>query len=77
MTADRELVLTRVIDATPDKVYRAWSEPELLKQWFAPTPFTTPVAELDMRAGRQPDRHARAGRDRDAQPGRLSGGGPV
>lgn len=48
---DRELVLTRVIDASPDKLYRAWTEPELLKQWFAPKPFETPHAELDVRPG--------------------------
>jgi uncharacterized protein YndB with AHSA1/START domain len=49
--SDRELVLTRLIDAPRDAVYRAWTEPELLKQWFAPKPFTTPVAELDVRPG--------------------------
>lgn len=49
--SDRELVLTRLIDATPDKVYRAWTDPTLLKQWFAPLPYTTPVAELDVRPG--------------------------
>ena len=49
--ADRELSLSRIIDAPPQKVYRAWTEPELLKQWFAPAPFTTPVAELDVRPG--------------------------
>jgi uncharacterized protein YndB with AHSA1/START domain len=49
--AERELVLSRLIDAPPHKVYRAWTEPELLKQWFAPAPFTTPVAELDVRPG--------------------------
>ena len=50
-TSDRELVLARIIDATPDKVYRAWTEAELLKQWFAPAPFATPTAELDVRPG--------------------------
>ncbi len=50
-SSDRELVLARIIDATPDKVYRAWTEPELLKQWFAPAPYATPVAELDVRPG--------------------------
>jgi uncharacterized protein YndB with AHSA1/START domain len=49
--ADRELALSHIIDAPPHKVYRAWTEPELLKQWFAPAPFTTPVAELDVRPG--------------------------
>lgn len=53
MTAanDRELVLERIIDVAPAKLYRAWTEPELLKQWFAPLPYTTPVAELDVRPG--------------------------
>jgi uncharacterized protein YndB with AHSA1/START domain len=49
--ADRELVLTRLIDAPPEALYRCWSEPSLLKQWFAPAPLTTPVAELDVRPG--------------------------
>jgi uncharacterized protein YndB with AHSA1/START domain len=48
---DRELSLTRLIDAPPEKVYRAWTEPELLKQWFAPQPWTTPHATLDVRPG--------------------------
>jgi uncharacterized protein YndB with AHSA1/START domain len=49
--ADRELVITRLIDAPREKLFRAWTEPELLKQWFAPQPLTTPVAELDVRSG--------------------------
>jgi uncharacterized protein YndB with AHSA1/START domain len=51
MSDDRELVLSRLIDSTPHKLYRAWTEPDLLKQWFAPKPFTTPIAELDVRPG--------------------------
>jgi uncharacterized protein YndB with AHSA1/START domain len=50
-TANRELILTRIIDAPRANVYKAWTEPELLKQWFAPLPYTTPVAELDVRPG--------------------------
>ena len=49
--ADRELVLTRLIDAPREALYRCWTEPKLLKQWFAPAPFTTPAAELDVRPG--------------------------
>ena len=48
---NRDLVLTRLIDAPRAKVYKAWIDPELLKQWFAPLPYTTPVAELDVRPG--------------------------
>ena len=48
---DRELVLSRIIDAPREKVFRAWTDAELLKQWFAPKPYTTPFAELDVRPG--------------------------
>lgn len=48
---DRELVLTRLIDAAPDKLFRAWTDPALLVQWFAPLPWTTARAELDVRPG--------------------------
>jgi uncharacterized protein YndB with AHSA1/START domain len=51
MPAEHELVLTRLIDAPRHALFRCWTEPKLLKQWFAPVPFTTPVAELDLRVG--------------------------
>lgn len=61
---DRELVLWRLIDAPRENVYRCWTEPALLKQWFAPKPFETPVVEVDVRPGgsslivmRGPDGH--------------------
>jgi uncharacterized protein YndB with AHSA1/START domain len=50
-SSDRELLITRMIDAPREKVYRAWTEAELLKQWFAPLPYTTPSAILDVRPG--------------------------
>jgi uncharacterized protein YndB with AHSA1/START domain len=49
--ASRELSLSRLIDAPREKVFKAWTDPELLKQWFAPLPWTTPRAELDVRPG--------------------------
>jgi uncharacterized protein YndB with AHSA1/START domain len=48
---DRELVLTRIIDAPPARVFKAWTDSEQLKQWFAPKPGTTPVVETDVRPG--------------------------
>jgi uncharacterized protein YndB with AHSA1/START domain len=50
-TEGRDLILTRMIDAPPEKVFRAWTEPELLKQWFAPLPWTTSKVETDVRPG--------------------------
>lgn len=47
----RELILTRVFDASPDKLYRAWTEPELMNQWFCPRPWTAIVIENDVRPG--------------------------
>lgn len=50
-TSDRELVLTRHIEAPREKLFKAWTTPELLTQWFAPKPWSTPRAELDVRPG--------------------------
>ena len=47
----RELTLCRTLDASRAAVWRCWTEPDLLKQWFAPKPWTTPRAELDVRPG--------------------------
>ena len=46
-----ELNLTRVIDAPRQTLWRCWTEPELIKQWFTPRPWTTPVVEVDVRPG--------------------------
>jgi uncharacterized protein YndB with AHSA1/START domain len=50
-TSDRELVLSRLIDAPRERVYKAWTDPKLIPQWFAPKPWTTPRAEVDVRVG--------------------------
>lgn len=49
--ARHELFLMREIDAPTTKIYRAWTDPELLKQWFCPKPWGVSHAELDVRAG--------------------------
>jgi len=50
-TARHELVLMREIDAPREKIFRAWTDPELLKQWFCPKPWGVSHAELDVRTG--------------------------
>jgi len=49
--ATRELTFERVIDAAPEKLFRAWTEPELLKRWFCPRPWGVSSAQLDVRPG--------------------------
>jgi uncharacterized protein YndB with AHSA1/START domain len=49
--SERELLLTRVIDAPREKLYRAWTDPEIITKFFAPKPWSTPRAELDVRPG--------------------------
>jgi len=49
--ADRDLVLTRIIDASPEKVYKGWTDPELMIHWFTPKPWTTASVQLDLRVG--------------------------
>lgn len=48
---DRELVLARLIDATPEQVYRAWTTPERYPEWFCPKPWRAEVATMDLRPG--------------------------
>ncbi|MGE0232432.1 MAG: SRPBCC family protein [Flavobacteriaceae bacterium] len=47
----RELVLERLLDAPRGALWRCWTEPELLKQWFCPKPWTVSHAEMDVRPG--------------------------
>src|SRR5215213_10179741 len=41
----------RTIAAPPERVYRAWLDPELMAKWFAPAGFTVRKAEVDERVG--------------------------
>lgn len=51
MNPELELVVIRDIAATRENLFRCWTEPELIKQWFAPRPWTVSHAETDVRAG--------------------------
>jgi uncharacterized protein YndB with AHSA1/START domain len=46
-----DLVLERVVDVPPAKVWEAWTTPEILMQWFTPAPWSTKSIELDLRPG--------------------------
>ncbi|HSK89025.1 MAG TPA: SRPBCC domain-containing protein [Anaerolineales bacterium] len=46
-----DLVLTRIFDAPLEQVWRAWVEPEMVRQWWGPTGFTCILAKIDFREG--------------------------
>lgn len=51
MAEDLDLVLDRTIDAPIDLVWKAYTDPQHLKKWFAPKPYETSECELDLRPG--------------------------
>jgi uncharacterized protein YndB with AHSA1/START domain len=48
---EQALVLRRVFDAPPATVFRLWSDPTRVKEWWHPKGFTTPTFEMDFRKG--------------------------
>jgi uncharacterized protein YndB with AHSA1/START domain len=46
-----DLVLQRVVDVPPAKVWKVWTTPKHLMPWFAPRPWTTVECEIDLRPG--------------------------
>src|SRR5271165_2323329 len=50
-SAERELVITRIFDAPRELVFRMWTDPRHVAQWWGPDGFTNPVCEMDVRPG--------------------------
>ena len=48
---DREIVLSRVIDARRDVVLMAWTDPKQLPNWFGPAGFNIETKQIDIRVG--------------------------
>lgn len=47
----RDLVLERTVNADPARVWDAWTVPEQLARWFAPSPWTIAACDIDLRPG--------------------------
>ena len=45
------VTITRIFDAPRELVFRAWTDPKQMAQWWGPKCFTNPVCELDPRVG--------------------------
>jgi uncharacterized protein YndB with AHSA1/START domain len=50
-THDRELIITRTLNAPVELVWEAWSKPEHIANWWGPNDFTTTVSTMDMVPG--------------------------
>ena len=46
-----DLIFKRVVDVPKELVWRAWTEPELIKQWFTPAPWQTVDCEIGLHPG--------------------------
>jgi uncharacterized protein YndB with AHSA1/START domain len=49
--SDREIVITRVVDAQRELVWRAMTDPTHVVHWWGPRGFTTTIQEMDVRPG--------------------------
>lgn len=47
----KEITITRIFDAPRNLVWKAWSNPELIKKWWGPKDFTSPECQIDMKVG--------------------------
>ena len=50
-TQIKELVITRVFDAPRERVWKAWTDPEMVRRWYGPEGFTAPSIKIDLRVG--------------------------
>ena len=49
--SDREIVMTRIFDAPRELVFKAYTDPNLIPQWWGPRNLTTTVDKMDVRPG--------------------------
>jgi uncharacterized protein YndB with AHSA1/START domain len=50
-TADREIVISRVVDAPRDLVFKVWTSPEHIREWWGPDGFSTTINSIEVRPG--------------------------
>jgi uncharacterized protein YndB with AHSA1/START domain len=51
MEDKKGITIERVFDAPREMVWRAWTEPEMVKRWWGPKGFTAPSIRIDLRVG--------------------------
>ena len=48
---NKKLKIERIFDSPVEKVWAAWTEPEMVKKWWGPVNFSSPIVEIDFRVG--------------------------
>lgn len=51
MAPIKEVVFERTFDAPREKVWQAWTDPAMIKQWWGPDNVSIPECEIDLRVG--------------------------
>jgi uncharacterized protein YndB with AHSA1/START domain len=46
-----DLIVTRILDAPIEMVWKAWTDPEHVKRWWGPKNYTSPTCKIDLREG--------------------------
>src|SRR5438309_1672978 len=50
-TQNTAVVIERVFDAPREMVWKAWTNPDMIKKWWGPEGFSAPFATIDLRVG--------------------------
>jgi len=50
-TSEREIIITRLLDAPRELVFEAWTNPKHIVNWFGPDGFTTTIKEWNLEPG--------------------------
>lgn len=51
LAGDRDIVATRILNAPRELVFKAWTDPEHIGQWWGPNGFSITLHEMDVRPG--------------------------
>ena len=46
-----DIVVTRILDAPLEMVWKAWTDPEHVKRWWGPKHYTSPTCKIDLHEG--------------------------
>ena len=50
-TANREIVMSRLLNAPRELVFKAWTEPNHVAQWWGPNGFTNTIHQMEVKPG--------------------------